>query len=101
MDYTTAQVQANNDIAEHHLYKLISTHLKANPTTAETPMRLQIQGMPMPKDNKITPPAIPRGSKIGTILPLHSPALSGGGVSENFLKDVCKPLCIPRHKMRD
>ncbi|KAK4630983.1 Signal recognition particle sec65 subunit [Fulvia fulva] len=73
---------------KHHLYKLISTHLKANPTTAETPMRLQIQGMPMPKDNKITPPAIPRGSKIGTILPLHSPALSGGGVSENFLKDM-------------
>ncbi|EME48082.1 hypothetical protein DOTSEDRAFT_123190 [Dothistroma septosporum NZE10] len=73
---------------KHHLYKLISTHLKANPTTEQTPMRLQIQGMPMPKDNKFIPPAIPRGSKIGTVLPLHSPALSGGGVSENFLKDM-------------
>lgn len=48
----------------------------------------------MPKDNKITPPAIPRGSKIGTILPLHSPALSGGGVSENFLKDVRHNLFV-------
>lgn len=25
---------------------------------------------------------------MSTILPLHSPALSGGGVSENFLKDM-------------
>ena len=50
-------------------------------------MRLRIQGMPMPKD-KIPPPAVPRGFKIGEILPLHSPALSGGGVSENFLQDM-------------
>lgn len=51
-------------------------------------MNLQIQGMPMPKDGKIPPPAIPRGFKIGTILPLHSPALSGGGVSEDMFKDM-------------
>ena len=25
---------------------------------------------------------------MGTILPLHSPAVSGGGVSENLLKDM-------------
>jgi signal recognition particle subunit SRP19 len=25
---------------------------------------------------------------MNTILPLHSPAMSGGGVSENFLKDI-------------
>lgn len=34
------------------------------------------------------PPSIPRGFKIGTILPLHSPALSGGGVSDNMFKDM-------------
>lgn len=39
---------------------------------------MQIPGLPMPKDGKPIPPAIPRGSKIGVILPLHSPALSGG-----------------------
>jgi signal recognition particle subunit SRP19 len=55
-------------------------------------MRFRIQGMPMPKDGKILPPAIPRGSKIGQILPLHSPALSGGGVSDNFLQDVMNEM---------
>lgn len=25
---------------------------------------------------------------MGSVLPLHSPAISGGGVSENFLKDM-------------
>ena len=42
----------------------------------------------MPADGKVPTPAIPRGFKMGTILPLHSPALSGGGVSDNFLKDM-------------
>lgn len=65
---------------------MISEHLKSHPTTPETPKRLQIQGMPPQKE--IIPPAIPRGFKIGTILPLHSPALSGGGVSENMFKDM-------------
>ena len=51
-------------------------------------MRLQIRGLPMPKDNKILPPAVPRGFKINKILPLHSPALSGGGVSDNLFKDM-------------
>ena len=51
-------------------------------------MRLQLQGLPMPKEGETPPPAIPRGFKMGSILPLHSPALSGGGVSDNFLKDM-------------
>lgn len=38
------------------------------------------------------PPAVPRGWKIGTVLPLHSPAVSGGGVSENILKDVMQEM---------
>ena len=29
---------------------------------------------------------------MGTVLPLHSPALSGGGVSENILKDVMQEM---------
>lgn len=72
---------------KHHLYKLIAEHLQAHPTTEESPLRLRVQGLPMPKD-KIPPPAVPRGFKIGNILPLHSPALSGGGVSDNMLKDM-------------
>lgn len=49
-------------------------------------MRLRIAGVPPPKELK--PPAVPRGWKINPIVPLHSPALSGGGVSENLFKDM-------------
>ena len=73
--------------SEHHLYILVANHLKAHPTTQDSPMRLRIAGMPVP-DKPIDPPAVPRGWKIGTILPLHSPALTGGGVSENIIKDM-------------
>lgn len=50
-------------------------------------MRLRIAGMPPPKE-PLPAPAVPRGWKMGDILPLHSPALSGGGVSENILRDM-------------
>ena len=76
---------------EHHLYTLVSQHLQAHPTTAESPLRLRIHGMPPPQ-LPIPPPAVPRGWKINDILPLHSSALSGGGVSENILKDVMQEM---------
>lgn len=41
----------------------------------------------MPEKLPGAPPA-PRGWKIGKILPIHSPAHSGGGVSDNPLKDA-------------
>lgn len=47
--------------------------------------------MPIP-EQPIPPPAVPRGWKMNTILPLHSPALSGGGVSENILKDMMQEM---------
>lgn len=47
--------------------------------------------MPPPK-LPIPPPAVPKGWKINEIVPLHSPALSGGGVSENILKDVMQEM---------
>ena len=72
---------------KHHLYKMIAEYLKSHPTTEESPLKFRFQGMPVPKE-KIPPPAVPRGFKIGSILPLHSPALSGGGVSENFMQDM-------------
>ncbi|KAH8728183.1 signal recognition particle, SRP19 subunit [Phaeosphaeriaceae sp. PMI808] len=71
---------------KHHLYILISQYLKANPTQKTTPFRLPIAGMPMPKE--MPEPAIPNGWKMSKILPLHSPALTGGGVSDNFLQDM-------------
>lgn len=76
---------------KHHLYTLISKYLKDHPTTADMAMRYRPAGMPPMKD---TPPApaVPRGFKIGGILPLHSPALSGGGVNDNFLKDMMSEM---------
>jgi signal recognition particle subunit SRP19 len=69
-----------------HLYILVAQYLQAHPTTKESPLKLQIQGVPAPE--KLEPPAVPRGWKINEILPLHSPAMSGGGVSDNFFKDM-------------
>lgn len=37
-------------------------------------------------------PAVPRGWKINAILPLHSPALSGGGVSENIIQEMMQEM---------
>jgi signal recognition particle subunit SRP19 len=74
---------------EHHLYILISTHLKANPTTIETATKVRVPGVPPPDATKPYPePAIPKGWKMGSILPYYSPGLTGGGVSENFFKDM-------------
>ncbi|KAH0541962.1 hypothetical protein FGG08_003594 [Glutinoglossum americanum] len=78
---------------KHHLYTLVSKHLLANPTTPTSPLRLKLPNVPMPDPGKPIPPvAVPRGWKMGTILPVHSPALSGGGVSENFFKEMMGEL---------
>ena len=45
-----------------------------------------------PVDAPPPPPAVPRGFKMGEILPLHSPALSGGGVSDNMFKDMMSEM---------
>ena len=47
--------------------------------------------MPMPA-GPLPPPSVPKGWKLNTILPMHSPALSGGGVSENILKDMMQEM---------
>jgi len=74
---------------KHHLYTLITTHLQANPTTEATAMQPRIGGIPPPDPSKpLVRPAVPQGWKMGEILPYYSAALSGGGVSENFFKDM-------------
>lgn len=65
----------------------MADYLRADPATASTPLRFKFAGMP-PMDKPPAPPAIPKGWKMNTILPLHSAALTGGGVSENFFKDM-------------
>lgn len=72
-------------VAEHDLYIQIAKYLQRNPTTDQSPLKLPIEGLP---NAKVVPPSVPRGWKLGTILPLHSSAVSGGGVSENMFKDM-------------
>jgi len=70
-----------------HLFIKVGEYLKGHPTTQNMAAQLDIIGLGKPKEPP-APPAVPRGWKLNTILPLHSPAMSGGGVSENFLKDM-------------
>jgi signal recognition particle subunit SRP19 len=84
-------IEANGNFAEHHLYLHVSAYLKQHPTTEDTPMELPIRGMPMP-EKPPPPPSVPRGWKVNDILPLHSPAVTGGGVSENLLKEMMEGM---------
>lgn len=74
-------------LTEHHLYLKVAEYLRANPTDERSPLRMKIPGVPAP-DGPLPPPAAPRGWKMGTVLPLHSAAVTGGGVSENLFKDM-------------
>ncbi|PGH21448.1 hypothetical protein AJ80_03239 [Polytolypa hystricis UAMH7299] len=72
---------------KHHLYIKVAQYLRAHPTTEDSPFRLLIRGLPVP-EKPIPSPAAPRGWKIGSILPIHSPAMTGGGVSDNPFKEA-------------
>lgn len=77
---------------KHHLYLLVARHLKENPAADHSPA-LTVPGAPMPDPKKPYPrPAIPRGWKMGELLPFISPAMTGGGVSENLFKDMMKEM---------
>ncbi|KAF2642139.1 signal recognition particle sec65 subunit [Massarina eburnea CBS 473.64] len=71
---------------KHHLYILVAKYLNDHPTQKNSPFRLPIRGLPIPKE--MPEPDIPKGWKMNKILPLHSPALTGGGISDNFLQDM-------------
>lgn len=80
--------------AEFELYTRIAEYLKIHPTTPMTPLKLRIPNVPF--DGKpVVPPVVPRGWTMGEILPLHSPAMSGGGVSEDIFKDVMAGMGMP------
>jgi signal recognition particle subunit SRP19 len=71
---------------EHHLYRVVAEYLLQHPTTPEDPLKLPIRGLPLP-EGPLQAPSRPRGWRINEILPLHSAAMTGGGVSENMLRD--------------
>lgn len=81
---------------KHQLYILIAQHLRNNPTTEKSSAALwdRIPGGPPPPDRtKPYPrPSVPRGWKMSELLPYYSPAMTGGGVSENLFKDMMKEM---------
>jgi signal recognition particle subunit SRP19 len=68
------------------LYLIIAEYLRSNLTTPDDPLKLPLRGLAVP-DGTPPVPAVPRGWRINEVVPLHSPAQTGGGVSENMLKD--------------
>jgi len=79
---------------KHHLYRLVAGWLQKHPTTDDSQsLRYQIPGVPTPKMGEKWPrPAVPKGWKMNELLPFISPAMTGGGVSENLFKDMMKEM---------
>lgn len=47
--------------------------------------------MPLPEGEWVGP-AVPRGWKVGSVVPLHSAALGGGGFGEEALGEVFREM---------
>ena len=80
---------------KHHLYLLVARHLSRNQTTEDSPsLRFHARGGPRPPaaDEAWPKPAVPRGWKINELTPFHSPAMTGGGVSENLFKEMMNQM---------
>ncbi|KAG6008938.1 hypothetical protein E4U43_000077 [Claviceps pusilla] len=79
---------------KHHLYMLVAKHLLENPTTEHSPgLRVRMGGQIQPPEGTAYPrPAVPRGWKMSEWVPYVSPAMTGGGVSENLFKDMMREM---------
>ncbi|KAG6011532.1 hypothetical protein E4U54_008037 [Claviceps lovelessii] len=79
---------------KHHLYTLVAKHLLENPTTEHSPgLRVRVGGQIQPPEGTAYPrPAVPRGWKMSELVPYVSPAMTGGGVSENLFKDMMREM---------
>jgi len=79
--------------SKQELYAALAGYLQKHPVTKESPMKVQIPGLQV--DKIPSPPAVPKGWKINEILPVYSPALSGGGVSDNLMRDLMREEGMP------
>ena len=77
---------------KQYLYNLVAEELQKSPTKPDDPLELKLQGLPVPENFLDTKIAVPRGWKMNDILPIHSSAVSGGGVSDNFFKDAMEEM---------
>ncbi|KAK2607346.1 hypothetical protein N8I77_006026 [Diaporthe amygdali] len=93
-DGRTVQPPSSGVRNKHQLYILIAQHLRNNPTSDKSQALWErVPGAPAPDRGKPYPrPAVPRGWKMGEFLPYYSPAMTGGGVSENLFKDMMKEM---------
>lgn len=75
------------------LYQEVAKYLKEHPTKESDALELKIQGLPTPDKVEDLKAPRPRGwGTMNEILPLHSPAVSGGGVREDFFKEAMAEL---------
>lgn len=79
---------------KHHLLRVVADWLGKNqPTEASASLRFEIPGVPLPKPGEKWPrPAVPKGWKMSELLPFVSPAMTGGGVSENMWNDMMREM---------
>jgi signal recognition particle subunit SRP19 len=71
---------------KHALYLAIAKYLRDHPTKAEDVLKVPVDGLP--SDKVPAKAAIPKGMNINAILPLHSPAMSGGGINSDMFKGM-------------
>jgi len=79
---------------KHHLFISVARFLQQHPTTEESPaLRMTVPGLPLPEEDKPWPrPSVPRGWKVGELLPVISPAMTGGGISEGMFKEMMREM---------
>ncbi|KAK5636356.1 hypothetical protein RRF57_012068 [Xylaria bambusicola] len=88
---------------KHHLYVVVAKYLQEHPTTDDSPaLRQGMRGLgpgslggagDVYADGKPWPrSAVPKGWKMGELLPAYSAAMTGGGVSENAFKDMMREM---------
>ena len=85
-DKTTGRLVNPKIKNKNYLYILVAEHLRSRPPSKETLYKIRYPAEMIPE--KYQAPAVPKGWKINDLIPLHSAAVSGGGVSENFMKDM-------------
>lgn len=62
----------------------VAQYLRRNPTTEDDPFKVPVPGMG--RESKRA--AIPKGATVNEIVPLHSPAMGGGGVNSDQLQSM-------------
>lgn len=77
------------------LLAAVATYLRSHPTTESDPKKVPVPGMMMDDGGggggggtSIARAAVPKGMKINPILPLHSPAMAGGGMQAEGLASM-------------